>query len=139
LGAFTFRVVVAGTVRPADRRKPGDGDDVGHQVSINDVGIYIRDSYDFEGDQFLGYWDTGSTYLRPWGAVDSPQAAKRMKYGKVSLSYFQGGERIENADFRKWRMQTGKGGDFLVFSNLKRFTPPGSATFNTWAHWERFH
>jgi Family of unknown function (DUF6402) len=95
LGDFTFRVAVSGTVAPSVQ---GGHEYVGHDVTINEVGIYVRDSYDFEGEQFLGYWDTG--YLRPWGAVQNDRAPKPTT--DVSLTYFEGGLEVGNADFRKW-------------------------------------
>lgn len=50
LGNFAFRVVVAGGVAPVPKTSK-------FQVTISDVGVCIRDSYDFNGSQFLGFWD----------------------------------------------------------------------------------
>lgn len=93
LGNFVFRVAVAGTVtsRPKSRS---------HLVSVTEVGIYIRDSYDFNGSQFLGYWDP--------------------KDRSVSMINPLSGQGVSNDDFRGWRQRTGKGGDFLVFSDVTR-------------------
>ena len=49
LGNFVFKVVAYGEVRPGS-----SGD---YQVTISQVGVYVRDSFDFNGDQFLGFWD----------------------------------------------------------------------------------
>lgn len=87
LGAFTFQVAITGTVTAR----------VGAvaSVSIQEVGVYVKDSFDFNGPQFLGFW----------GHRDTP---------------------VNNATFRDWRAKFAKGGDFQVFSDVKRIklAPP---------------
>jgi hypothetical protein len=105
LGAFAFRVLVAGTVAPQTAG-------AGYDVEISRVGVYIRDSFDFEGDQYLGCWSDnpdGFSPLMPPGAVTP--------YG-LSLSP-PAFSPVGNRDFREWRRQTGRGGDFLVYSDVK--------------------
>jgi Family of unknown function (DUF6402) len=99
LGRFNFRVVVAGTVMPAK---------AGYEVTVEEIGVYIADSYDFEGEQFLGYWDMGTSSGTPG----------------VKLT-----ESVHNSDFRDWRAKTGRGGDFLVYSDLYRTVLSRSFTF----------
>jgi hypothetical protein len=103
LGNFAFRVVVAGEVEPLTGRG-------GHRVTIRQVGVYVRDSFDFNGDQFLGYWD------------DSDNS--------VSMMNPFSGTGVSNADFRAWRTANSRGGDFLVFSDVKltSLTSPSSFT-----------
>ena len=92
LGRFSYRMVVGGEVEP-------DGDK--HKVTIKQVGIYIRDSYDFEGDQDLGYWDDSDN----------------------SVSFLPGtGTKVTNKSFRDWRTANSKGGDFMVFCKVKLTT-----------------
>jgi Family of unknown function (DUF6402) len=81
LGAFELQVAIAGKLLSI-----GGGE---FQVSIEEVGIYVKDSFDFNGSQFLGFW----------GYRDDP---------------------INNADFRQWRAENHAGGDFRVFSDVKR-------------------
>jgi hypothetical protein len=87
LGAFHLQVAIAGKLLSI-----GGGE---FQVSIEEVGIYVKDSFDFNGSQFLGFW----------GYRDDP---------------------LNNADFRQWRAENHAGGDFRVFSDVKRtrLTPP---------------
>ena len=92
LGKFTFRVLVSGWLTA--------GGASGYQVAISEVGIYIRDSYDFQGEQDLGYWD------------DADNA--------VSMVNPLSGTGVSNKDFRDWRSKNGRGGDFIVFSDIKR-------------------
>jgi len=81
LGAFELQVAFAGSLLSI-----GSGE---FQVSIEEIGIYVKDSFDFNGSQFLGFW----------GYRDDP---------------------INNDDFRQWRAQNNAGGDFRVFSDVKR-------------------
>jgi uncharacterized protein DUF6402 len=102
LGNFAFRVLVSGAVAAASGGS-------GYQVTITEVGVYIRDSYDFNGEQFLGYWD------------DSDNT--------VSMFNPLSGTSVSNSDFRDWRSRNGRGGDFLVFSDIKRTTLTTPDTF----------
>lgn len=104
LGNFAFRVLVSGSVTAASRMSE-------YQVTITEVGVYIRDSFDFNGDQFLGYWD------------DSDNS--------VSMLNPLSGTGVSNSDFRNWRSRNGRGGDFLVFSDIKRTTLTTPDTFIT--------
>jgi hypothetical protein len=130
LGAFTFYVVVAGTVaKPInDPAKPTVEWKLGYDVTIDEIGVFIRDSFDFKGDQILGYW----AYPEPFA---SGLYKGRFPSGYVSALPFEGGELVTNDDFRKYRAQTGKGGDFLVYSDLKRMRVK-PFTFNTYDAFE---
>jgi Family of unknown function (DUF6402) len=48
LGAFVLQIAIAGRVASASGA-------VG-KVVIEEVGVYVKDSFDFEGSQFLGFW-----------------------------------------------------------------------------------
>lgn len=103
LGRFVFRVAIAGTVEPVANSS-------NYSVTVNEVGVYIRDTYDFEGDQSLGYWDADDdsvSYLNP-------------------LS----GDHVTNESFRNWRSANNRGGDFLVYSDVKRTTLRTPHVFN---------
>jgi hypothetical protein len=108
LGAFVFRVVTAGKVARVQESDP-DGIDPGYDVTIEEVGVYVRDSFDFEGHQFLGFWDDDGVNILPSSA---------------------GSHSVSNGNFRDWRDDTGKGGDFLVYSDLKRIALRPPVTFN---------
>jgi hypothetical protein len=86
LGRFHLQVAIAGKmVRTGDEGL----------VKVEEVGLYIKDSYDFNGSQFLGFW----------GHRDDP---------------------VSNEDYRQWRGMNNAGGDFRVFSDVKRvkINPP---------------
>ena len=93
LARFVFRVCIAGIVTPLTRPAR-------HRITINEIGVYIRDTYDFNGSQFLGYWNDSTNEVSTWNPLT--------------------GDRVSNSDFRDWRRVNGMGGDFLVFSDMKR-------------------
>jgi len=112
LGNFNFRVVIAGTVAPLTASLPAS-----YQVQIREVGVYIRDSFDFEGNQYLGCWSDNPDGFSP---VMPPSSGEEfMPTGLIFAP-------VGNRDFRAWRDQKGRGGDYLVFSDIKRvvLSPP---------------
>lgn len=103
LGRFVFKVLVKGSVSSNDGKK--------FSATITEVGVYIKDSYDFEGDQSLGYWDA--------------------KGKQASMYYLPSGTRVGNKDFQKWRTDHTMGGDFQVFSDLLVFKLDKPDSFET--------
>ena len=84
LGGFELHVAIAGK---ATRRQASGFQEL--VITVEEVGIYVWDSFDFEGDQFLGMWGYRDTL-------------------------------VYNSDFREWRIKNNAGGDFLIFSDIKR-------------------
>jgi hypothetical protein len=126
LGSFTFHVAVAGAVEPiwspppnakgapAARLGQKTGTEperklTGRSVTVTEVGVYVRDSFDFNGDQDLGYWDDEDDSVSSW----------------IMFS----GDHVTNADFRKWRVSNKKGGDFLVYSDVMRTVLKSPSSF----------
>lgn len=119
LANFTFRVVVAGSVEPElIAQKVASGAPLkvasgNYRVTIDEVGIYVKDSYDFNDaageDQDLGNWNLNSNTV-----------------GRTGLN---GGFSVHNSDFRKWRVANQKGGDFLVYSDLRVLRQTSNNTF----------
>lgn len=123
LGSFEFRVVVSGTVSPLPARAPGPpsmtlpalqrsstGTLSGrYEIRVEQVGIFLWDSFDFNRDQELGFWSLDGVARNP-----------------LSPGY----ERVTNADFRQWRTAHGRGGDFYVCSDERiiRRSPPDTFT-----------
>jgi len=105
-GRFILRVVVQGKVIPKKRILGRDK----WTVNIVKVGVYLRDSVDFNGSQLLAFWN--------------------FREKKVGLSPRGNKVLITENDFREYRKNTGKGGDFLVFSNLKEISTNDSFTIS---------
>jgi hypothetical protein len=82
-------------------------------VYINEVGVYAMDSYDFNDgpdswiSQPLGIWDVkaGEARLRPPG------------------------EYVNNKTFQEFRSKTGRGGDFMIYSDVKVVKLPSPEYF----------
>ncbi len=111
LGRFAFWLTAAGTVGPLPNPRTAY-DLLCFQVTIKEVAVYIRDSYDFEGFQLLGHWSDDDVSLVAWtsqDAVDMP--------------------RVTNATFRDWRSEHNMGGDFLVYTDVLRTTLNSPPTF----------
>jgi RHS repeat-associated protein len=76
------------------------------KICIDAIGIYLKDSYDFEGEQplssGLGVWDF-----------------KNMAFeGAIELKLFAGEFRLDNSHFRLYQQKFGRGGDYKSFSNI---------------------
>lgn len=105
LGNFAFWMAVAGTIESIQPN-------VSYKVTVEEIGVYVKDSYDFNGDQYLGAWSDDDFSL-----LGNPDT-----------------DGIYNDTFRDFRDKSGRGGDFLVFSDVLRFPldssyyPPYSLT-----------
>lgn len=97
LGAFTLHVSGRGRVIPTKK-----GLKTVHTVCVEELLFYIRDSYDFSGDQPLGYWGQDGAHKLPGRGLSM----------------------VENKSFNDWRSHTGAGADFLIFSDVHRYKIP---------------
>ena len=83
---------------------------------VEAVGTYIRDFYDFNGSQFLGFWS------------EDRVLSKRdlVTHGMLEMKILEAkGERVglvTNGSFDAFRSRYDRGGDFLVFSDV-HWTP----------------
>lgn len=106
LANFSLYVAVAGSVR---LHFPASAQNIPlNELTITDVAIYVRDSFDFEEDQPLGCWDDQRNAVAlEWST------AKTIHTGRELTC-------VDNKTFRDWRRQYNRGGDFLVFSDVKQ-------------------
>lgn len=114
LARFIFKVIIKGEVSPVPNTSSNSI--ISYKVTISEIGIYARDSYDFNDapgeDQELGNWDKDDN--------------------SVGRTIFNGGDEIKNSDFRNWRKSHTKGGDFIVYSDIKtiKLNTPSTFEFN---------
>jgi hypothetical protein len=102
LGRFSFRIAVDVYVC-----SKGNSSAI---VQYHRVGVYVNDSFDFEGFQLLGAWNSNTNY--------------------AGINPFKG-DYVSNASFREYTKKTGFGRDFLIYSDLKVVDlqlPPESVT-----------
>lgn len=107
LGSAQIDLAVSGCIQA---HAPGSS-----RLIVDEVGTYLRDTYDFIGDQRLGSWSPSGlsrlAFLAPdipivaEGAVDDPG----QEYWSVS-----------NGSFQEYRRHYHRGGDFVILSNIVR-------------------
>ncbi|MDU8502542.1 DUF6402 family protein [Pseudomonas syringae] len=81
--------------------------------TVEHIGFYIRDHYDFNGLQYLGTWTEDRVLTKAESIITlTPQGhlVIRLKDGPFST--------ITNMHFREYREKTGNGGDFLMYSDI---------------------
>ena len=72
-----------------------------YKVSVTELGVYILDSFDFNGDQDLGYWN-----------------AKTNDVSRTSIGGTPADTPVGNASFRAWRERNARGTDYTNFSDI---------------------
>lgn len=86
------------------------------RLEIDEVGTYLRDTYDFIGEQGLGSWGPSgisrAALLAPEVPVTRAERGQAPQ-GQLFCS-------VGNASFRRYRELHSRGGDFLIFSDLRR-------------------
>lgn len=88
------------------------------RVRIDEVGTYIRDSYDFLGAQPLGAWGPSGFSRIAVLAPEVPIIAE-LPHSDGRGRYFS----VTNDSFRAYRDHYGRGGDFAIFSDVMRTRP----------------
>jgi hypothetical protein len=107
-GNALVRLAVSGLVTPVDG---------GWRIVVDQVGTYLRDSYDFNGDQPLGSWGrSGFSRVAVLAAEIAVDAREAESFWRRGVSYFT----VSNGSFRRFRTRTGRGGDYMIFSDLRR-------------------
>ncbi|MBK0095914.1 hypothetical protein IBT49_07990 [Erwinia sp. S63] len=109
LGTFSLKVGVIGTAY-SDSSK-----NVFFEPSY--AGVYVKDFYDFNNDngwdQPLGVWTEDGILTRGQSVISIPNI-KTITLNKKTMKCAY----VFNSDFLKYRDKTGRGGDFIVFSDV---------------------
>ena len=85
---------------------------------IQEIGIYMKDTYDFREDQYLGHWGFDSFCISPVSGVLS-RADLEIHTKSINIADGEFVDGFGNADYQEYRKRTSKGGDLLLFSNIK--------------------
>ena len=124
VGRGELKVAAFGRVEPRSK---------GLRLTVDRLGVYLRDTYDFNGEQWLGLWsETGvdkGRLAEAWGMYIG---------GYPSISIEPTGVRgdakteyaVANKDFRAYRAKYGRGGDFINVSNIRLVTLAEPASFD---------
>lgn len=131
VGNFDWRFLPMGS---AELLPAQDGTPDRLRVTFTEVGIYAYDTYDFNGNQPLGYWDVdaevlqltpGPAALWSHGILSAPKDVDSDPAYKKNMGLV----RIGNSSFRCYRDKTKMGRDFLLYSDVKPVKLSGNRGF----------
>ena len=91
MGSFNLKSMPAGTIKKIDDKR--------YKITVNQLAVYAEDSFQFEGDEGLGYWSAN--------LLD-------FLIGPLDLFNYV---KLNNSDFRDFRKTYNKGKDFIVLSD----------------------
>ena len=107
IGNCAIKIAVSGMVKPLPNGKL--------RLVVDEIGTYLRDTYDFIGDQGLGSW--GPNGLRR-AAILAPDIQVVAETAKDSW-----GQRywaVGNGSFRDYRAHYRRGGDYVILTDIRR-------------------
>lgn len=119
MGEVQLNVAASGMVVPQGQGKA--------LLEIDELGFYLRDSYDFnDGGSFfsqpLGCWGfqgMACGISTRWEVKIKDEVVDEAPATVQGYKYF-----VQNQDFRRWRKEHHKGGDFMVLSDVLRVRLP---------------
>ncbi|HEY4293637.1 DUF6402 family protein [Luteibacter sp.] len=106
LGLATLKVALIGE---ASR----DARTGGITADVTFAGFYIRDTYDFNGLQYLGTWTKNGALSKTQMVMNS------ILDGAVAHMHGEPIGNVFNHDFDAYRRATGYGGDFVIYSDVR--------------------
>ena len=94
---------------------------------VTEIIVYVRDSYDFLNDQYLGHWSSSHVAVVPahqlaeGSGYFSDPVVEGSPYHKGDVMY-----PVTNKDYREWRKKHGRGGDFIIYTDRidVKLSPP---------------
>ncbi|MBI3898482.1 MAG: hypothetical protein HY308_09325 [Gammaproteobacteria bacterium] len=110
-----LKIAVSGLVTPLKNGR--------FQVIVDEVGIYLRDTYDFNDDSYdlisqpLGYWGFQGVQRDLQLRWDIEIDEQYVDKDEAPVGRFYA---VQNDDFRRYRDKYGKGGDFILYSDVRR-------------------
>ncbi len=121
IGKASFKVAVVGAVAVSANKK--------HVFNVHKLGVYLRDTYDFNGSQPLGVWSKDRCLSKVESAAYYADEINKLNPttwpGRIIVgSPFDGFESFGNGDARDWRDASGKGGDFVIYSDVEWVNSP---------------
>lgn len=119
LGKCSFHVVCKGYTEPISRDSKKK-----YRVVIEEVGIYLRDTFDFNDrgnfySQPLGYWSNERILLDENTVEEFKKLCSAFnKYKCEPYPNLFTRDYVDNKLFRWWRERSCHGGDFVIFSDM---------------------
>lgn len=101
-----------------------------YTVHVTEVGIYMRDTYDFNGNQYLGHWNFEGLDIDSaggiWNQLDNIDKKKKLQWinSEYKVPHWSDTtsnlvEAFGNTDYQTYRNEKSTGGDLLLFSDVK--------------------
>ena len=121
IGKASFKVAVVGSVAPAAKNQ--------HVFNVSNVGVYLRDTYDFTDTGFisqpLGIWSKKRCLTKAEMGLYAADQTARLTNPLLKLlpALYPGFEAVYNSDFDDWRTANSKGGDFVIYSDVQWLAP----------------
>jgi hypothetical protein len=81
-------------------------------LQVTHTGFYIRDTYDFNGLQYLGTWTTSGVLSKAQMLMNSASDGLVFRSSGVPIG------NVFNHHFDAYRRATGCGGDFVIYSDV---------------------
>ncbi len=103
LGVANLKVGVIGTATRERTRRV---------FRASHLGFYIHDHYDFNGFQYLGTWTKDHVLTKAEAIFGETYTGRRILDHRTGAF-----AKVFNSDLRDYRDRTGRGGDFVVFSD----------------------
>lgn len=112
LGNFSIHLAVLELEIISKSNIPNTNRDV-YKVLITKVGVYMKDTYEFVGRQYLGHWNCSGVGIQPLSAITNTSTIPGYNFKLESSTA------IGNDDFNEYRKENKKGGDMLLFSDVE--------------------
>lgn len=90
-----------------------------YEIEITHIAIYARDTYDFIGNQYLGHWNKNGVEVVSFYVLEDKQGALKPNDYKPSGDPPDIKLPVGNWSFNDYRKKHDKGGDLLIFSDVK--------------------
>lgn len=115
LGSYNWRVAASGTLTYVN--------DIELKVTIESLTIYVKDSFDFDerADEYLGDWDFKDNELTINALALFDEGVKVPLPGNIA---------IHNSDYRAFRNDHNKGGNYHIYSTLRTVNITTDNQFN---------
>ena len=113
LGRFAWYAAVVEAIYTAPAKgSPGS-------FNVSKVGIYVRDTFDFNGGQYLGHWNEKGVRIDKVAALGVAVNSEFECDWPMDGGTLGRLQPINNSDFNSYRDKNKKGGDLLVFSDVR--------------------
>lgn len=119
IGKGLMKVAVVGKVAIGTNKR--------HVFVVDKLGVYLRDTYDFNDDgvlsQPLGVWSKDRCLSKTEMANFYSDKLSRLNpvtwlVSRLVPPPYPGFEAVDNRSVRAWRESTGKGGDYVIYSDV---------------------